>query len=146
MTTDDLVRQAAARINARNFEVALALCGRALEEDPRSIAALINRGSALLGLGDPAQARRSFNRAINEDPTIASAWDALGKAQYELLQLDKAAKSFRTATNLAEDPALSRYHRGLALLLAGSVLCWGSRVRSGECRVRPRGTDRRQMP
>ena len=98
MTTDDLVRQAATRINARHFEVALALCGRALEEDPRSIAALINRGSALLGLGAPAQARRSLNRAINEDPTIASAWDGLGKAQYELLQLNKAAKSFRTAT------------------------------------------------
>lgn len=120
MTTDDLVRQAAARIDARDFEAALALCGRTLEEDPRSIAALINRGSALLGLGDPAQARRSFNRAINEDPTIASAWDGLGKAQYELLELVEAANSFRTAANLAEDPALSRYHRGLALLLAGN--------------------------
>ena len=120
MSAGDLVAQAAARIDARNYAEALALCDRALAATPRDVAALINRGSALLGLGDPVQARRSFNRAINEDPTISGAWDGLGKAQYELLALEEAAKSFRTAANLAADPALSRYHRGLALLLSGN--------------------------
>ena len=38
------------------------------------IAALIQRGAALLGEGDAAAARRAFNLAINEDPTVAAAW------------------------------------------------------------------------
>ncbi len=120
MTADDLVSQAAARIDARDYQSALALCDRALEANPANVSALINSGSALLGLGDPARARRSFNRAINEDPTIANAWDGLGKAQYDLRDPEAAAKAFRTAANLADEPALSRYHRGLALLLNGN--------------------------
>lgn len=119
MTVADLVKEVAARIEARDYEGALTLCDRALEAEPQNLSALINRGSALLGLGDAAQARRSFNRAINEDPTIASAWDGLGKAQYDLCDPVEAAKAFRTAANLADDPALSRYHRSLALLLGG---------------------------
>jgi hypothetical protein len=112
-------KDVAALIDARQFKAALPLCERQLEADPSDISALINKGSAQLGIGDPTQARRSFNRAINEDPTIASAWDGLGKAQYELGDPIAAAKAFRTAANLSEDPALSRYHRSLALLLAG---------------------------
>ncbi len=109
----------AALIDAQQFDAALALCDQQLDANSGDIAALINRGSALIGVGDPTQARRSFNRAINEDPTIASAWDGLGKAQYELGDPVAAAKAFRTAANLSENPALSRYHLSLALLLAG---------------------------
>ncbi len=119
MTADDIVKQAAARIDTRDYQGA-ALCDRALEASPANVSALINRGSALLGLGDPLQARRSFNRAISEDPTIAGAWDGLGKAHYDLRDPEAAAKAFQTAANLADNPSLSRYHRGLALLLAGN--------------------------
>ncbi len=112
-------KDVAALIDARQFKAALSLCERQLEANPADFIALINKGSAQLGMGDPALARRSFNRAINEDPTIASAWDGLGKAQYELGDPTAAAKAFRTAANLSENPALSRYHRSLALLLAG---------------------------
>lgn len=119
MNGGDLVKQAAARIDARDYQAALVLCDRALDANSRNIAALVNRGSALIGLGDPVQARRSFNGALNEDPTHDSAWDGLGKAHYNLADPEAAAKAFRTAANLSDDSALSRYHRSLAVLLAG---------------------------
>lgn len=120
MTDGDLVRQAAARIDAQDYRGALGICDQLLEENPTHVGALLNRGSALIGFGEPMQARRSFNRAINEDPTITGAWDGLGKAQYDLREPEAAASAFQTAANLSDDPALSRYHRGLALLLAGN--------------------------
>jgi len=83
------------------------------------IAALIGQGTALLDAGDAAAARRAFNRAINEDPTVAAAWDGLGKAFYDLGQPRRAAEAFRTAAGLPPDPATARYHRGMALLAAG---------------------------
>ena len=83
------------------------------------IAALINQGVALLGTGDAAAARRAFNRAINEDPTMGAAWNGLGKSFYDLGQPLRAAEAFRNAANLLPDPATPRYHRGMALLASG---------------------------
>jgi predicted Zn-dependent protease len=77
VTTGDI----AALIDAGKFTQALARCERVLASDPANVSALINQGIAQLGLGAAAKARRAFNRVINEDPTVAGAWDGLGKGR-----------------------------------------------------------------
>lgn len=118
-TRDATTNDIAALIDAGKFDAALTRCARVLAANPRDIAALINQGTARLGTGDAAAARRGFNRAIDEDPTVAAAWDGLGKAFYDLGQPPRAAEAFRTAASLSPDPATPRYHRGMALLAAG---------------------------
>ena len=52
-------------------------------------------------------ARRAFNQAINEDPTVAGAWDGLGKAFFDLGQPSRAAEAFKSAARLMPEPATS---------------------------------------
>lgn len=114
-----LPQRVAQRIDAGDHAGALTLCDAGLRAAPDDPVLLTNRGLALLGLGDALAARRSFNRAINEDPTIASAWNGLGQAFYDLGDPAKAAGAFQSAANLTPDPAQARYHRGMALLAMG---------------------------
>jgi hypothetical protein len=118
-TPQEILRLAAARINAGEHAAALALCNEALALVPDDVSGLINRGLALIGLDDAAAARRSFNRAINEDPTVGTAWNGLGQALFDLGEPAKAAEAFRTAAGLMADTDQARYHRGMALLSMG---------------------------
>ena len=109
----------AALIDAGKFADAMAQCAHALAANSHEVAARINQGAAHLGLGDAEAARRAFNRAINDDPTVAAAWNELGNALYDLGRPDDAAEAFNTAANLSPDPAMPRFHRAMALLAAG---------------------------
>ena len=104
----------AALIDAGKFADAMAQCAHALAANSHEVAARINQGAAHLGLGDATAARRAFNRAINDDPTVAAAWNGLGNALYDL-----GRPAFNTAANLSPDPAMPRFHRAMALLAAG---------------------------
>lgn len=118
-TTLTPLQHAAKRLNEGDPTGALALCDALLADRPSDAYALINRGLALLALDQATEARRSFNRTINEDPTLSTAWDGLGKAFFDLGDPAKAADAFRSAANLMTDPAQPLYHRGMALLAQG---------------------------
>jgi hypothetical protein len=113
------INDIAALIDTGRFADALTHCARVLAANPRNVPAHINHGAASLGLGDAVAGRRAFNRAINEDPTVAAAWNGLGNALYDLGRPGDAAQAFHTAASLSPDPATPRYHRAMALLAAG---------------------------
>lgn len=101
---------------------ALALCDASRQPD--SPAALSRRGAALLDLDRPAEARRAFNKMLNEDPASGAAWNGLGKAFHDLGDLGAAADAFGRAAAVLEsgapdEAASARYHQSMALLAAG---------------------------
>ena len=107
---------------------ALALCDAILSRLPDSPAALSRRGAALLDLDRPVDARRAFNKMLNEDPSSGTAWNGLGKVFHDLGDLNGAADAFgRAAAMLSRgdedagnESASARYHQSMALLAAGN--------------------------
>ncbi|MBI4495964.1 MAG: tetratricopeptide repeat protein [Deltaproteobacteria bacterium] len=109
---------------AGKFDPALAAYSRILREDPKSAAALIGRGGALLKLSREEEAEKDFLAAGRDasQKTAAEAglvevrkrrtartqpaWDLLAAREYE-----KAASAFREA--LGEHPSWSVLHDGL---------------------------------
>ena len=98
---------------------ALILCDTLLTRQPDLPAAASRRGAALLDLDRPVEARRAFNKMLNEDPASGAAWNGLGKAFYDLGDLTAAADAFGRAAVLLDDGAGARYHQSMALLAAG---------------------------
>jgi hypothetical protein len=103
---------------------ALQLCDEMLVRQPGLAAVASRRGAALLDLDRPVEARRAFNKTLNDDPASGAAWDGLGKVFHDLGDLAAAADAFGRAAVMLEaaapgEGASARYHQSMALLAAG---------------------------
>ncbi|MBL4719658.1 MAG: tetratricopeptide repeat protein [Alphaproteobacteria bacterium] len=110
-------------------EDALRRCDALLDVNAQNIAVWTRRGAALLALDRAKDARRAFNKALNEDPTSGAAWNGLGKSFFDLGDLSAAIDAFGHAAAIfdtlgpgaeaANESASARYHQSMALLATG---------------------------
>ncbi|MDC0831460.1 glycosyl transferase group 2 family protein [Geitlerinema sp. FC II] len=86
------------------------------------LGAYVNLGSALLQMGNLAEARRSFETVVQIDPSFALGFYNLGVTLRGLGQFEAAIDCYRQA--IALDPQHANSHRnlGLTLLQMGNVL------------------------
>lgn len=62
---------------------------------------LCDLGKEFLDRGEPEEALRCYERAIDADPENPDAWCGRGKASYDLGRLERADRDFRRALRLA---------------------------------------------
>jgi len=74
---------------------------------------------ALLETARPVEAREILSAHLRAQPHDENAWNLLGKAHVDLLELDTAEAAFSRAMELAVFPQTAQYHRGLCRLLRG---------------------------
>lgn len=91
---------------------------RAVYYAPRSAAVHNTLGTLLDAVGQRAEARREFERAIALDPGATFAWTNLCYQSFQAGELDAAMVSCRRA--LALDPAFAPAHNNLALVFAAT--------------------------
>lgn len=93
---------------------------RAVAPDQPWIA--IEQGLVLLQGRDRMRTLRHFEETARLFPDAEAAWQGLGKALYDVQRPEEAILAFSRAANLAKEPALARYHRGMARLMTGDLL------------------------
>jgi predicted TPR repeat methyltransferase len=76
-------------------------------------------GQSLQALGRPEAALASYAKALEADPTMASAWSNRGSILRELQRREEAAHAFQQALAHGADPELHRYY--LASVTGGAV-------------------------
>lgn len=100
---------------AKAFERAAEILGKALDIHPGSALAHNNRGLALMELKQPLRALDHFDKAIAQKPAFASAQNNRGNALRTLGRLAEALAGYDTALSQKGDYADAWYNRGLAL-------------------------------
>ena len=100
---------------ARRFDHAVELIGRALEVDPNNADAHFNRGNALRDIGQPAAAIVSFDKAIQLRADFADAHNNRGNALKDLVEFQAAVESYDKAIQCNPDFAQAHNNRGNAL-------------------------------
>jgi len=98
-----------------DLEQALAQAERALELEPRNVAALVRRGRAELDLGHLEAAEASFRSLLELDGTSAAAHEGLGQIAAVAGDHARAAEHFERALEL--QPRADSLHYRLALEL-----------------------------
>ncbi len=103
---------------------ALALADTALRLQPQGpdlALALVNRGNALLRLGQVDPAIAELRKALEIQPDYAHAHNNLGSALLEVGQNDEAAAAFRQALVFQPGHANAHYNLGVVLLGQGQL-------------------------
>jgi tetratricopeptide (TPR) repeat protein len=126
-----------ALVAAGRFAQALPQADAALAADPRDAELHFLRGSALNGMGRPAQACSAFHHAVMQRPNHAPSWLNWGNASTDLDDIEAAEAMYRTA--LSYDPDLAEAHASLGHILArcGRI---NETIRSCETGIRLRPT------
>ncbi len=84
---------------------------RALELNPKSVAAARGLGRSMSELGDKSAARIAFGRAIEIDPASADARNDFGVFLFRADELDRAVEELMEAVRL--EPASALFHENL---------------------------------
>ena len=105
--------------HAQSYAEAERHLGRAVEVEPRSAKAHLNRGVALYALGRFEEAGGCYRRAIALDPGYAVALNNLGNVCLILQRLDEAIENYDKALAAKPDFPNAWYNRGLALQQLG---------------------------
>jgi len=101
---------------------AIADFSRAIELNPKSVPAYVNRGTAKQNEGDLDGAIADFNQAIELDPRIALAYNNRGNAKQAKGDLDGAIADFNQAIELARKYVLAYNNRGIAKQAKGELV------------------------
>jgi hypothetical protein len=99
----------------QNHPAAMALLDRAIQQNPRSALAHLNRGNTLKDMGDLQRAIVNYEQAIAIHPGYAEAYVNLGIALQECQQSDRALNCYRKAIGLKPDFAEAYFALGNAL-------------------------------
>ncbi len=103
------------RLSAGAADTALHVVDGLLQRDPDNVPALLRRGRALMILGRPADAARSFARVAALQPGSLDALTGLARARAANGEAAEAEKAWRQA--LARAPGDARLRTGLAISL-----------------------------
>lgn len=112
---EQLLRQARAEFDQRQFAEAAATARRAREAEPKLIEAWKLGGLALQLAQNYQQAEREFENALKHFPNDAELWFYLARVQFLQSSLTKSAASSRRAIGLKADSADA--HTQLAMTL-----------------------------
>jgi tetratricopeptide (TPR) repeat protein len=111
---------AAAHIELRQPEQALAAADRAIALDPGFAPAYANRGDALrLGKRDLRLCRDAYRRAVELQPRSPDLYNKLAATLQALAELDEAGEAYERALALAPDYRPARLNYGCLLILQG---------------------------
>ena len=99
----------------QNHAAAIELLDRAIQHNPRSALAHLNRGNTLKEMGDLQRAVADYEQAIAIHPGYAEAYVNLGIALQECQQSDRALNCYRKAIGLKPDFAEAYFALGNAL-------------------------------
>lgn len=104
-----------------DWEGALKLAGKHLNEFPDDPAMLYMAGRIMLEAHRPGLAKPLFERCVRLNPRIPESWIGLGKACSDVWRLEDAEKSFRVALQLSRgaDMKHALANMGLIRLLRG---------------------------
>ena len=116
-----LVNLAAARLELRRPEEALAVADQVLAAEPDNIDAWFHRGTALAVLGRPREALPAIERVLALNPGLAEPWLRHGQLLEQMGQTDGALTSLDRALALAPDLAPAWMHRGGILRTLGHL-------------------------
>ena len=105
----------------QNHPAAIALLDRAIQHNPRSALAHLNRGNTRKEMGDVQRAIADYERAITIQPGYAEAYVNLGIALQESQQPDQALTCYRKAIGLKADFAEAYFALGNALQEHGQM-------------------------
>lgn len=100
-------------------QVAAELMRKAIESDPRNVAAYCNRATVLKSLGQLSAALASYDHAIGIAPDLGAAYFNRGSVLQELKQLDAALASYDRAIAINVDFAEAHCGRGGVLMEFG---------------------------
>ena len=105
----------------QNHPAAIALLDRAIQHNPSSALAHLNRGNTRREMGDMQRAITDYERAIAIQPRYAEAYVNLGIALQESQQPDRALSYYRKAIDLKPDFAEAYFALGNALQEHGQM-------------------------
>ena len=109
---DALLPAAAIELQLGDPTRALELVETAIASSPGSATPHVLRAKALQAQGRLDDAATSCGRAIEIDPDLASAYDALGTVLMKMAKLEDSEAAYRCAIELAPDLAGSHYNLG----------------------------------
>ena len=105
----------------QDHPAAITLLDRAIQHNPRSALAHLNRGNAMKEMGDLQRAIADYEQAIAIQPGYAEAYFNLGIALQEFQQPDRALVCYREAVGLKPDFAEAYFALGTALQEHGQI-------------------------
>ncbi len=93
----------------------------ALAADPESSRAMLASAKLALRDGSTAAAREKLERALEIDPTYATAWGFLGEIEWRRGELDQAEHAYSQAIEFARNDSAYRLQRALVFIQSGSL-------------------------
>ncbi len=107
---DDYVRAAEIMRVRNDYGQALSAYAEALKADPKSVPALLGRGTLYLARNESLAAIADFDAVTRVDKKNLDAYIGLGRARYNQGTFDKAIKHFKDARSLdANNPVIHQY-------------------------------------
>ncbi|MGC1219357.1 MAG: tetratricopeptide repeat protein, partial [Phormidesmis sp.] len=110
-----IIEQIQAALNEQNFEAAVTIADRYVQEHSQEASAWANKGDLLKALSRYEQAIESYDQAIALQPDDAIAWGNRGLSLDNLGRYEQAIESYDQAIALQPDLAIAWGNRGLSL-------------------------------
>jgi tetratricopeptide (TPR) repeat protein len=109
-----LISLAETKFNKKDYQGAMQDANKAIELDPNSSQAYLNRGRAYLGLNDYQKAMEANNQAIKLNPNDDRAYNNRGTSKYKLGDNKGAIADFNQAIKLNPDLVQAYHNRGIS--------------------------------
>jgi lipoprotein NlpI len=116
---DQLLQSAADAFTKKQFDQALELAGEAIAKDPKSVKALMLRGTIQESLAKHAEAVADFSRVIELDSRHAQAYNRRGSERFKQGQVKESVDDFNRYLELMPTQRNGHWQRGIALYYAG---------------------------
>jgi tetratricopeptide (TPR) repeat protein len=114
-TIEELYLQGVLLYEAEDWEAALAVFDRCLQQNPQDDQVLFMRGYTLGNLGRLDDAINSYDKVLEINPDDDETWNNRGIALNNLGKFDEAIDSYDKALKIKPDKYEAWYNRGIAL-------------------------------
>jgi lipoprotein NlpI len=116
---DELLEKANDAFTKGQHEEALALAGKAIEQEPKSVRPYLFRGSVYEALHKHTDAVNDFSKALTLNPKAAEAYNRRGSEYFKLGEIDKSLADFDKYLELKPSEKNGHWKRGISLYYAG---------------------------
>jgi tetratricopeptide (TPR) repeat protein len=101
-------------LNKGDYDLAITCFAACIRENPKNVAAYVNRGIAYYGTVDFDKAIADYTEAIRLDPKFATAYVYRGLVYWQKQDYDKAIADYSDAIRLDPKDANTYFNRGIA--------------------------------